>query len=99
MVHEKTLSKGIRSVFLLDLRALALLRISLSLILMTDIIFRLSDLTAFYTGQGIMPLQALFRFHWNPIYFSFFTTNDNRSEERRVGNDCRFLRSLVFIVI
>ena len=77
MVHEKTLSKGIRSVFLLDLRALALLRISLSLILMTDIIFRLSDLTAFYTGQGIMPLQALFRFHWNPFYFSFFTTNDN----------------------
>src|SRR5690606_20538713 len=24
-----------------------------------------------------MPLQALFRFHWNPFYFSFFTTNDN----------------------
>ena len=77
MVQENTFSKGIRSVFLLDLRALALLRICLSLIIMTDIIFRLSDLEAFYTGQGILPLQALFQFHWDPAYFSLFATNDN----------------------
>src|SRR5690606_29310778 len=77
MVHENSFSKGIRSVFLLDLRALALLRISLSLIIMTDIIFRLSDLEAFYTAPGVLPLQALFQFHWDPYYLSFFTTNDN----------------------
>lgn len=62
---------------MLDLRALALLRIGLCLVLMTDLVFRFPDLKAFYTGQGVLPIEALFRFHWHPSYFSLFTTNDH----------------------
>lgn len=62
---------------MLDLRALALLRMALSLVLLTDLIFRLSDLKAFYTGHGVLPIQALLQFHWHSSYFSLFTTNDN----------------------
>ncbi len=76
-MRENFLTQGIRSVFRLDLRALALLRISLSLVLMMDLVFRLSDLKAFYTGQGVLPLEGLFQFHWHPAFFSLFTTNDN----------------------
>lgn len=76
-MREDFFTQGIRSVFTLDLRALALLRIALSLVLLTDLIFRFSDLKAFYTGQGILPIEALFQYHWHPSYFSLFTTNDH----------------------
>jgi len=76
-VRENFFTKGIRSVFMLDLRALALLRVALSSVLLTDLIFRFSDLKAFYTAQGVLPVEALFQFHWHPFYFSVFTTNDH----------------------
>src|SRR5690606_25376704 len=76
-VRDHFFTQSIRSIFTLDLRALALLRIGLALVVMMDLIFRLSDLKAFYTGQGVLPLEALFRFHWHPAYFSLYTTNDH----------------------
>ncbi|HLT06685.1 MAG TPA: hypothetical protein VK014_04110 [Cyclobacteriaceae bacterium] len=76
-MRENFFIQGIRYVFTLDLRALALLRISLSVLLLLDLIFRLADLKAFYTSEGVLPADALFRFQWNTWYFSLFTSNDN----------------------
>lgn len=76
-MREHFLTQSVRSVFRLDLRALALLRIFLSLILLIDLVFRYADLKAFYTAVGVLPVEALFQFHWNPFYFSFLTTSDN----------------------
>lgn len=76
-MRDHFFTQSIRSIFTLDLRALALLRIGLALVVMMDLIFRLSDLKAFYTGPGVLPLEALFRFHWHPAYFSLYTTNDH----------------------
>lgn len=76
-MREDFLIQSVRSVYRLDLRALALLRITLSLILLMDLIFRSADLKAFYTGFGVLPVEALYQFHWNPFYFSLLTTSDN----------------------
>ena len=76
-MRDNFFAQNVRSIFRLDLRALALLRIFLSLILLTDLVFRYADLKAFYTGLGVLPVEALFRFHWNPFYFSLLTTSDN----------------------
>jgi hypothetical protein len=76
-VRDSFFTQSIRSLFGLDLRALALLRIFLSLIVLLDLLFRYDDLKAFYTKSGVLPVEALFQFHWNPFYFSLLTTNDN----------------------
>lgn len=66
-------TKQIRLIFTLDLRALALMRIGLSFILLTDIILRVIDLKEYYTDEGVLPLEALFKYTWNTHYFSFYT--------------------------
>ena len=43
-----------------DLRSLAIFRISLGLLLLTDLIQRAADLTAHYTDAGVLPRAALF---------------------------------------
>ena len=42
-----------RDVFALDLRSLAVLRISFGLIILADLVFRLSTLTELYTDSGL----------------------------------------------
>lgn len=49
----------IKDLFSLDLRALALMRIALGLILIFDLSIRLSDLTAFYGDSGVLPREAV----------------------------------------
>jgi len=61
------------SVFTLDLRSLCYMRIAVALVLLMDLIIRFSDLEAHYTDQGVLPLEALFRFLWNPVYLSVYT--------------------------
>ncbi|WP_169054314.1 HTTM domain-containing protein [Nitratireductor sp. XY-223] len=46
---------GIRTIFGVDLRTLALFRILLGTYLLADICLRLRDLSAHYTDQGVMP--------------------------------------------
>lgn len=51
----------------LDLRALALMRIGIALLLLTDLIIRATDLEAHYTDQGVLPLAAFYQHgldHW-----------------------------------
>lgn len=58
-----------RKVFSIDLRALALFRIGLSLLVLANLFILAFDLTDFYTDNGIMPLRlwplATDRWHWS----------------------------------
>jgi hypothetical protein len=47
--------KWIRNIFTLDLRALALFRIGLAVLIMFDLTLGALDLGAFFTDQGILP--------------------------------------------
>jgi hypothetical protein len=60
----------IKGLFTLDLRSLSLLRIGIAICIITDLIIRVMDLEAHYTDRGILPLEALHKFLWHPLYFS-----------------------------
>lgn len=45
--------------------------------LLVDIFIRMRYLTAHYTNEGILPLSALFRYAWNPNYFSIYTAGSS----------------------
>jgi hypothetical protein len=60
----------------LDVRALSLMRIALSLILLVDLCIRANSLTAFYTETGVVPFNPIERSFWNPGYFSLFEFAD-----------------------
>jgi len=77
MWQKNFLVKNIRTVFSVDLRAIALMRIAFGFILLTDIIFRLSDLKAFYSGDGVLPLKALFEYLWSPYFLSLFNITEH----------------------
>ncbi len=55
MKISKFISVKIEEMFGVDLRSLALLRMGLAILIIFDIIFRFSDLRAFYSDEGIMP--------------------------------------------
>ena len=56
-----------------DIRSLALMRIATAIALLVDLIVRLVNLKAHYTDEGILPLEALFRYAWQQYHFSFYT--------------------------
>lgn len=62
-----------KTAFYLDLRALALMRIALALVLLLDLSIRLCHLEAFYSNTGAVPLTMLFQYNWNDYFFSFHT--------------------------
>lgn len=59
----------------LDVRALSLMRIALSLILLVDLCIRATSLTAHYTETGVVPF-FIERSFWSPGYFSLFQFGD-----------------------
>ena len=61
----------------LDLRALALMRIALALVVMADLIIRYSDLTVFYTNEGMWPLEMLKHSGWKEGYWSVHALSGN----------------------
>lgn len=65
--------------FQLDLRALALLRILTALVILLDLGIRLTDLKVFYTGEGILPTEALKSFYYHWYSFSLHTLNDHHA--------------------
>lgn len=65
--------KQFKEAFSLDLRALGFLRIGVAIAVMMDLAVRFSDLEAHYSNSGVLPLEALFRYLWNPAYFSLYT--------------------------
>jgi hypothetical protein len=62
----------------LDLRSLALYRISISVVILFDLFFyRLPNLTAFYTNEGFLPRFAFEGSLYVPVHFSLFFINDS----------------------
>ncbi len=63
----------------LDLRALALLRIGIALVLIADLSIRLLDLSTFYTAEGVMPFSLVRMYHWNSFEFSLYAYSDTKA--------------------
>ncbi|SEW02563.1 HTTM domain-containing protein [Natrinema salifodinae] len=53
-------SHAVERRFAIDLRALAAFRVAVGTLLLVDLLLRSRNLTAFYTDDGILPLEALF---------------------------------------
>ncbi len=51
--------RTVATLFAIDIRSLALMRICLGLLLLTDLISRSRTLVAHYTDQGILPRKVL----------------------------------------
>jgi hypothetical protein len=67
------LQRYLRRVFTVDLRALAIMRIWVAGIILTDLAIRATDLEAHYSNMGVLPLHVLHQFGWDPYHFSFHT--------------------------
>jgi hypothetical protein len=65
----------LRRPFVLDLRALALLRIATAAVLLLDLAIRSTDLEAHYANMGVLPLPALFEHGWGQYGFSLHTAS------------------------
>jgi len=63
----------LKKIFTVDLRALALMRIWVAGITLTDLAIRATDLEAHYSNMGVLPLHVMFQYVWDPFYFSFHT--------------------------
>ncbi|MDX1386836.1 MAG: HTTM domain-containing protein [bacterium] len=61
----------------IDLRSLALFRISMGLILIWDLVDRAGDLRAHYTSQGVLPLSELLGNFSQPYALSLHFLNDS----------------------
>jgi hypothetical protein len=57
----------------LDIRALAVMRIAVAAVIMYDLAIRLTDLEAFYTDSGAVPLSMLFEHAWDDHFLSIHT--------------------------
>ncbi|MBD2723973.1 HTTM domain-containing protein [Hymenobacter armeniacus] len=60
----------LRRPFVLDLRALALLRMATAAVLLVDLAIRSTDLEAHYANLGVLPVSALMERAWTPYQFS-----------------------------
>lgn len=49
------------------------MRIGIAIVLMVDLLIRISDLEAFYSDTGVLPLELLFRNGWNQYFISIHT--------------------------
>lgn len=56
-----------------DLRALGLMRICVAAVIIIDLSIRMSDLEAFYSDTGAVPLSMVFQHAWNRYFFSVHT--------------------------
>ncbi|UPL47701.1 HTTM domain-containing protein [Hymenobacter sublimis] len=65
----------LRRFFEVDLRALALLRAAVAIVLLIDIGVRSTDLEAFYSNIGVLPLSVLLEHSWNPYEFSLHASS------------------------
>ena len=65
----------LRRPFVLDLRALALLRGATAAVILLDLAIRSTDLEAHYANLGVLPLAALLDHLWTPYQFSLHAAN------------------------
>lgn len=67
------LEQRFNALFALDLRSLALMRMGVALAIIIDLVIRATSLEAHYSDTGVLPLEALFQYAWNPNYLSVYT--------------------------
>lgn len=67
---SKAISTKLEELFGLDLRSLALFRIGLALIILTDLVVRAGDLTTHYTDAGVLPGVVVREQLLKPWYWS-----------------------------
>lgn len=72
-------SEYLKDQFSLDLRSLSLMRVLIGAVVILDVAIRMTDITAHYTDQGILPLHALFANVWNKWLFSLHTISSNHT--------------------
>ncbi|MGI4884618.1 MAG: hypothetical protein ACRYFR_06625 [Janthinobacterium lividum] len=60
----------LRRPFVVDLRALALLRVATAAVVLVDLAIRSTDLEAHYSNLGVLPLGVLLDRAWTPYQFS-----------------------------
>ncbi|WP_375417559.1 hypothetical protein [uncultured Hymenobacter sp.] len=65
----------LRRPFILDLRALALLRVATAAVLLADVLIRSTDVEAHYANLGVLPIGALMDHAWTPFQFSLHTAS------------------------
>jgi len=53
------------------------MRICLGMVLLADWIFRLNNLTAHYSNEGLMPSELVYAHNWKPGYYSLFLLSDS----------------------
>ena len=63
----------LRRPFVLDFRALALLRVTTAAVVLVDLLIRSTDLEAHYSNMGVLPLHVLYEHNWNPYELSLHT--------------------------
>ena len=61
--------------FVLDLRALALLRLGVAAVVLLDLAIRSTDLEAHYSNLGVLPIAALLDRAWTPYQFSLHASS------------------------
>ncbi len=71
----KKIAVYFRAQYKLDLRALALMRISVGLVVLADLVIRAQSIVAHYTDEGILPIHLLKEFYNKQVYYSFHTLN------------------------
>jgi len=47
------------------------MRIGVGIVLLTDLFIRSLSIIAFFTDEGVLPLETLKQYNWSPVYFSF----------------------------
>ncbi|HET6244207.1 MAG: HTTM domain-containing protein [Bacteroidetes bacterium] len=67
------ISTCLKNIFTLELRSLALLRIGMGAVILLDLCIRITDLRAFYSDEGVLPLETLFSYIWSSWGISIYT--------------------------
>jgi len=65
----------LRRPFVLDLRALALLRMGTAAVILIDLAIRSTDLEAHYSNLGVLPVAAMIEHAWTPYQFSLHASS------------------------
>jgi len=65
----------VRRPFVLDLRALALLRMGTAAVILLDLAIRSTDLEAHYSNLGVLPIAAVIERTWTPYQFSLHASS------------------------
>lgn len=68
-MYKRVVSQ-LQKLYTVDLRSIALMRIAVGLVLLTDLAIRATDLEVFYTDAGALPRAVLYQNSWNQYFTS-----------------------------